>query len=61
MDVNKDVNKLTQEAHRILMGKIERQTMFMRVYILSEGEVFPEMKAKETQPGLSVSSKQLTN
>ena len=44
-----DLNKLTQEAQRILMGKMDLQTMYMRVYILSNGEVFPEMKAKWNQ------------
>ena len=49
MDVNMHVNKVTEEAHRILMGKMECQTVYMRVYILSEGKVFPEMKAKWNQ------------
>lgn len=44
-----DVDTLTAEAQRILMGRLEHETVYMRVYIMSEGEVFPEMKAKYNQ------------
>ena len=44
-----DLDTLTTEAQRVLMGKLEYETVYMRVYILSKGEVFPEMKAKFDQ------------
>lgn len=43
------LNTLTLEAHRVLMGKLESETVYMRVYIMSKGEVFPEMEAKYKQ------------
>lgn len=44
-----DLNTLTTEAQRVLMGRLEHETIYMRVYIMSKGEVFPEMKAKFDQ------------
>ena len=44
-----DLDTLTAEAQRILMGRLEYETVYMRVYIMSKGEVFPEMKAKYNQ------------
>ena len=44
-----DLNTLTTEAQRVLMGRLEYETIYMRVYIMSKGEVFPEMKAKYNQ------------
>ena len=43
------LNTLTLEAQRVLMGKLESETVYMRVYIMSKGEVFPEMEAKYKQ------------
>ena len=43
------LDTLTLEAQNILMGKLECQTVYMRVYIMSKGEVFPEMEAKYNQ------------
>ena len=43
------LNTLTLEAQRVLMGKLESETVYMRVYIMSKGEVFPEMETKYKQ------------
>ena len=40
---------LEKEANRILMGKLESQPIYMRVYILSKGEVFSDMVVEYTQ------------
>lgn len=43
------MDNLTLEADRILMGRLESETIYMRVYIQSNGEVFPEMESKYKQ------------
>ena len=47
--MEEQLNALTLEAQNILMGKLESGTVYMRVYVMSKGEVFPEMEAKYNQ------------
>lgn len=44
-----NLDTLTLEAQRVLMGKLESETVYMRVHIMSKGEVFPEMEAEYKQ------------
>ena len=47
--MEEQLNTLIFEAQRVLMTKLECQTVYMRVYIMSKGEVFPDMEAQYKQ------------
>ena len=51
MDEQKNMNddQLNAEANRLLLSKLQNHSIYLRVFILSGGEVFPELETEFRQ------------